>query len=318
MQISALIVFLLLFGLVTVVGFVAAHWRKADLNQLHEWGLGGRRFGGWVTWFLLGGDLYSAYTFVAVPALVFGAGAIGFFAMPYTIIAYPLVFAVLPRLWRIARRHDYVTGADFVRGRYGSRLLGLLVAITGILATTGNLRSRPEDPESFLCAVPDSAGAKARENCGECDRCGCAQAWLRHLGGHQCALRGPRARGGLRCHARLCRPARPHPLRTQLSGPGPAHSQYRRCEAGISGFVRRPGLARVSLRLAALVRKRGERLARGQKRRNARLHSSRRRYARPDSPPCELAHESRRFAFRHARSGLCRPGSRRLARKRSQ
>ncbi len=135
MQASALIVFLLLFGAVTVVGFIAARWRKADLNQLHEWGLGGRRFGTWVTWFLLGGDLYTAYTFIAVPALVFGAGAIGFFAMPYTIIAYPLVFAVLPRLWRIARRHDYVTGADFVRGRYGSRLLGLLVAITGILAT---------------------------------------------------------------------------------------------------------------------------------------------------------------------------------------
>ena len=135
MQISALIVFLLLFGLVTAIGFIAAHWRKADLNQLNEWGLGGRRFGGWVTWFLLGGDLYTAYTFVAVPALVFGAGAIGFFAMPYTIIAYPLVFAVLPKLWRIAHRHNYVTGADFVRGRYGSRLLGLLVAITGILAT---------------------------------------------------------------------------------------------------------------------------------------------------------------------------------------
>ncbi len=135
MQLSALIVFLLLFGLVTVIGFIAARWRKADLNQLDEWGLGGRRFGGWVTWFLLGGDLYTAYTFVAVPALVFGAGAIGFFAVPYTIIAYPLVFAVLPKLWRIARRHNYVTGADFIRGRYGSRLLGLLVAITGILAT---------------------------------------------------------------------------------------------------------------------------------------------------------------------------------------
>ena len=66
MQWSTLIVFLLLFVLVTVLGFVAAHWRKADLNQLHEWGLGGRRFGSWVTWFLLGGDVYTAYTFIAV------------------------------------------------------------------------------------------------------------------------------------------------------------------------------------------------------------------------------------------------------------
>src|SRR5204863_359217 len=88
----ALIVFGLLFGLVTVLGFFAARWRRGDLGTLDEWGLGGRRFGTVVTWFLLGGDLYTAYTFIAVPALVFGAGAQGFFALPYTLIVYPLVF----------------------------------------------------------------------------------------------------------------------------------------------------------------------------------------------------------------------------------
>ena len=71
LNVPATIVFVVLFFLVTWLGFVAAHWRKADLNQLHEWGLGGRRFGTVVTWFLLGGDLYTAYTFIAVPALVF-------------------------------------------------------------------------------------------------------------------------------------------------------------------------------------------------------------------------------------------------------
>ena len=68
----SIIVFVLLFGFVTVVGFVAGRWRQGDLGQLQEWGLGGRRFGPLVTWFLLGGDLYTAYTFVAVPALIFG------------------------------------------------------------------------------------------------------------------------------------------------------------------------------------------------------------------------------------------------------
>ena len=73
---TALIVFVLLFAFITWLGFAAAHWRKGDLDLLHEWGLGGRRFGTVVTWFLLGGDLYTAYTFIAVPALDFGAGAI--------------------------------------------------------------------------------------------------------------------------------------------------------------------------------------------------------------------------------------------------
>src|SRR3954463_8237701 len=111
---TALVVFLLIFGFVTWLGFYAARWRKGDLDLLHEWGLAGGRFGTLVTWFLLGGDLYTAYTFIAVPALVFGAGAIGFFAVPYTIIIYPFLFVVFPRLWSVARAHQYVTAADFV------------------------------------------------------------------------------------------------------------------------------------------------------------------------------------------------------------
>ncbi|MEA2905308.1 MAG: solute:Na+ symporter, family [Alphaproteobacteria bacterium] len=132
---TAIIVFVLLFGLVTVLGFVAAYWRRGDLDQLHEWGLAGRRLGTVITWFLLGGDVYTAYTFIAVPALVFGAGAIGFFALPYTIIVYPLVFLILPRMWSVAHRHNYITAADFVQGRYGNRWLALAVAVTGIVAT---------------------------------------------------------------------------------------------------------------------------------------------------------------------------------------
>src|ERR671932_2897384 len=131
----ALSVFIVLFVGVTVLGFMASRWRRGDLDLLHEWGLAGRRFGTVVTWFLLGGDLYTAYTFVAVPALVFGVGAAGFFALPYTIIVYPLVFMVMPRLWVVAHRRGYVTPADFVRGRYGSGGLAVAVTITGLLAT---------------------------------------------------------------------------------------------------------------------------------------------------------------------------------------
>ena len=128
-------VFIFFFLLVTVLGFVAVSWRRGDLTQLNEWGLAGRRFGTLVTWFLIGGDLYTAYTFIAVPALVFGVGALGFFAVPYTVIVYPLVFVLMPRLWAVCRRHHYITPADFVKGRYGSQGLALAVAVTGILAT---------------------------------------------------------------------------------------------------------------------------------------------------------------------------------------
>jgi len=131
----ALVVFVLLFAFITWLGFAAAHWRKGDLDLLHEWGLGGRRFGTVITWFLVGGDVYTAYTFIAVPALAFGAGALAFFAVPYTIVIYPILFLVFPRMWYVCHKRGYITAADFVRGRFGNRWLALAVTLTGIVAT---------------------------------------------------------------------------------------------------------------------------------------------------------------------------------------
>src|ERR1700691_70271 len=129
-------VFLFFFLLVTVMGFIAARWRRPKtLAHLDEWGLGGRQFGTWITWFLVGGDFYTAYTVIAVPALVYAVGAYGFFALPYTVVVYPFVFAIMPLLWKVAHAKGHVTAADVVHGTYGSRAILLRVAITGLGAT---------------------------------------------------------------------------------------------------------------------------------------------------------------------------------------
>jgi len=153
----AFTIFVILFVLVCFIGFAAARWRRAEnLLHLNEWGLGGRGFGTVITWFLLGGDLYTAYTFIAVPALIFGVGAAGFFAVPYTVIVFPIVFVFAPRLWSVSRVHNYVTPADFVQGRYGSKGLALAVAATGILATM------PYSSSASRRCSPCSGSAAAR------------------------------------------------------------------------------------------------------------------------------------------------------------
>jgi SSS family solute:Na+ symporter len=142
------------FVIVTVAGFAAARWRPAeDLLNLNQWGLGGRGFGTFISWFLLGGDLYTAYTFIAVPALVYATGAAGFYALSYTIMVFPIVFVFAPRLWSVARAHGYVTPADFIRGRYGSRGLGLAVAVTGIVATMPYIALQLVGIESVLIVL---------------------------------------------------------------------------------------------------------------------------------------------------------------------
>jgi SSS family solute:Na+ symporter len=134
---TALAVFIFFFALVTVMGFLASRWNRSEkqAGHLDEWGLGGRSFGAWITWFLVGGDFYTAYTVIAVPALVYAVGAYGFFALPYTILVYPIVFVIMPRLWHAAAKAGHVTAADVVYGRYGSRALELAVAATAVVAT---------------------------------------------------------------------------------------------------------------------------------------------------------------------------------------
>jgi solute:Na+ symporter, SSS family len=131
-----LAVFLALFCAVIGLGFWAARWRQpTTMYNLDEWGLGGRSFGPVLTWFLITGDLYTAYTFVALPALLYAVGAAGFFAVPFAVVTLPLVFVAVSRMWSVAHVHGLVTPADFVRVRFGSAFLSLLVAVAGILGT---------------------------------------------------------------------------------------------------------------------------------------------------------------------------------------
>jgi SSS family solute:Na+ symporter len=119
-----------------LLGFLAAGWRRrGSLVTLHDWALAGRSFGGVITWFLLGGTIFTAYTFIALPALTYRSGSLGFFAVPYTIIVFQILYLVGPRLWRLAARHGHITLADLVAAEHGSRVLALLVALTGLLAT---------------------------------------------------------------------------------------------------------------------------------------------------------------------------------------
>ena len=132
----AFTVFIIFFVIVTGMGFIAARWRRGNLDLIHEWGLAGRRFGTVVTWFLLGGDLYTAYTFIAVPAAMFGLGVVnGWFAVPYTVLVYPIIYVLMPKFWSVSKQHGYVTAADFVKDRFGSNTLAFAMALTGIIAT---------------------------------------------------------------------------------------------------------------------------------------------------------------------------------------
>ena len=131
---SATIVFIVLFAVFAALGFGASKWRKGDMKELGEWALAGRKLGAYLAWFLVGADLYTAYTFIAIPSAVFLHGSIFMFAVPYVMATFAVAMIVMTSLWKLSKKNNYVTAVDFVRDKFNSRTLAILIAITGIVA----------------------------------------------------------------------------------------------------------------------------------------------------------------------------------------
>ncbi|MDE1867700.1 MAG: sodium:solute symporter [Thaumarchaeota archaeon] len=129
-----IITFVSLFILFIALGFYGKYWRRGDLNHVHEWSLAGRKLGTTLVFFLIGADLYTAYSFVAIPSGVFAKGSLYFFAIPYVMLTFAVALVTMPRLWTLAREKGYITASDFVKDRFGSTTLAIMIAITGIVA----------------------------------------------------------------------------------------------------------------------------------------------------------------------------------------
>ncbi|WDM03060.1 sodium:solute symporter [Alicyclobacillus cycloheptanicus] len=117
--------------LVVVLGFVAGS-DKASRESIEQWTVGGRNFGGIVIWFLIGADVYTAYTFLGLTGYGYSLGVPAFFATPYVVLAYPIAYYFLPKIWAVAKQFHMTTLADYVRERFDSRFLSALVALAGI------------------------------------------------------------------------------------------------------------------------------------------------------------------------------------------
>jgi SSS family solute:Na+ symporter len=150
---------------VTGVGFAAARWRRR--RAWPAW-----TSGAWAaaasarssTWFLLGGDLYTAYTFIAVPARCSPTGAVsGFFAVPVHDRRLPdhlrlpaaAVVGLAPARLRDAGR--------LRRGPLRLARPALAVAVTGILATMPYIALQLVG----IQAVLEVMGSAARQRLGQ-------------------------------------------------------------------------------------------------------------------------------------------------------
>lgn len=131
-NLTALLITSFVVLVVVIIGFLAGR-SKSSRSSVEEWSVGGRRLGSLFVWFLVGADIYTAYTFLGLTSTAYKAGSIAFYATPYVVLAYPIAYFYLPRLWKVASVYKFTTLADYVKGRFDSKLMSLLIAINGIL-----------------------------------------------------------------------------------------------------------------------------------------------------------------------------------------
>ena len=127
-------VFFTLVGLTVVAGFLGSKWRAPDFSKIAEWSIGGMRFGSFIVWFLMGADIYTAYSLISIPGAAYSLGGFILYAVVYGSVSYPFLYIVATKFYRIAKRRGYITAGDYVRDRFDSGVLSLLISLTGIIA----------------------------------------------------------------------------------------------------------------------------------------------------------------------------------------
>lgn len=91
--------------------------------------VGGRSFGTILLWVLLAGEIYTSFTFLGMAGWAYGKGAPAYYIFAYGVVGYIIGYFLLPQIWRVGKERNLLTAPDFFADRYGSRALGIAVAI---------------------------------------------------------------------------------------------------------------------------------------------------------------------------------------------
>ncbi|HLH58073.1 MAG TPA: sodium:solute symporter family protein [Streptosporangiaceae bacterium] len=106
---------------------------RSSSKNLEGWLVHHRGMGSLLLWFLLGSEIYTAFTFQGLAGYSYTKGAAGFYNVAQNDVAYALAFLLLPCIWALGKKYGYITQADFVAHRYGSKALGVFVSLTTAL-----------------------------------------------------------------------------------------------------------------------------------------------------------------------------------------
>ncbi|CVK19811.1 sodium:solute symporter family protein [Sporomusa sphaeroides] len=126
--IALIVIFIFVIG-ATIVGMIPGMNKKMSLE---EWAVGNRSFGRWLNWFIMAGEIYTAFAFLGASGWAYARGGPTFYILGYGALAYVVGYYLLPAIATVGRKHGLMTQPDLVEKLYNSKALGILTACIGI------------------------------------------------------------------------------------------------------------------------------------------------------------------------------------------
>ncbi len=104
---------------------------KHKMN-LEEWAVGGRSFGHWLSWFILAGEIYTAFAFLGASGWAYSRGGPTFYVVGYGALAYIVGYYLLPKISPLGKKYGLMTQPDLIEHLYNSRPLAIFTAVIGV------------------------------------------------------------------------------------------------------------------------------------------------------------------------------------------
>lgn len=104
-------------------------------DDFTEYAVAGRSFGSWFQTMSFLNTWLPGAVFISFAGLAAGAGAIGFYWLPYGLLVVVLMFFMSQRVHQWGRRWDLRTQADLLGMRYGSRPVRAVAAVIGVVSS---------------------------------------------------------------------------------------------------------------------------------------------------------------------------------------
>lgn len=121
-------------ALFAVFGFVIAlRAARANSGTAGDYYIGGRDIGGMVAGLSYAATTYSAFMLVVLTGLTYrgGVGALGFELIYFAGLSLLVIFA--PRFWLVGKRWGFISPAEMIGARYGSRGVARAMALVSIV-----------------------------------------------------------------------------------------------------------------------------------------------------------------------------------------